>query len=160
KARAVSSLHQGLFTFPNVSTEGDVVAFLESEAGEKFCDETGDADRLDSILRVFKLGLTELTSGVIAVEADPKVNSQAVLVSNGIVYYRHSENAQAQTPFEIASVSTANVQGNSDSATFGGPVPGGPALSGDGRFVAFSSAANNLVAGDTNGVADIFVRDR
>lgn len=35
-----------------------------------------------------------------------------------------------------------------------------PAVSADGRFVAFSSTATNLVAGDTNGVADIFVRDR
>ncbi len=29
----------------------------------------------------------------------------------------------------------------------------------DGRFVAFSSLASNLVAGDVNGIADIFVRD-
>jgi Tol biopolymer transport system component len=29
----------------------------------------------------------------------------------------------------------------------------------DGRYIAFVSAANNLVAGDTNGIADIFVRD-
>jgi Tol biopolymer transport system component len=35
-----------------------------------------------------------------------------------------------------------------------------PALSGDGRFVAFTSTANDLVAGDGNGVADVFVRDR
>jgi YVTN family beta-propeller protein len=35
-----------------------------------------------------------------------------------------------------------------------------PAISLDGRFVAFSSWAANLVAGDTNGVPDIFVRDR
>jgi Tol biopolymer transport system component len=34
-----------------------------------------------------------------------------------------------------------------------------PALSADGRFVAFHSNALNLVAGDTNGVWDIFVRD-
>ncbi|HEX7839423.1 MAG TPA: Ig-like domain-containing protein, partial [Kofleriaceae bacterium] len=34
-----------------------------------------------------------------------------------------------------------------------------PAISGDGRFVAFSSPATNLVAGDTNSVSDIFVRD-
>ena len=34
-----------------------------------------------------------------------------------------------------------------------------PAISGDGRFVAFTSAATNLVAGDTNGTTDIFVRD-
>src|SRR5205814_1576225 len=34
------------------------------------------------------------------------------------------------------------------------------ALSSDGRFVAFESDATNLVPGDTNGVADVFVRDR
>lgn len=34
-----------------------------------------------------------------------------------------------------------------------------PIISGDGRFVAFSSDATNLVAGDTNGATDIFVRD-
>jgi Bacterial Ig domain/WD40-like Beta Propeller Repeat len=34
-----------------------------------------------------------------------------------------------------------------------------PALSGDGQVVAFSSQATNLVAGDTNAVADAFVRD-
>ena len=35
-----------------------------------------------------------------------------------------------------------------------------PSLSADGRFVAFSSYATNLVPGDTNNVYDIFVRDR
>jgi len=33
-------------------------------------------------------------------------------------------------------------------------------ISGDGRFVLFASDATNLVAGDTNKVADLFVRDR
>jgi Tol biopolymer transport system component len=33
-------------------------------------------------------------------------------------------------------------------------------ISDDGRYVAFSSEATNLVAGDTNGVADVFRRDR
>ncbi|MDP9402039.1 MAG: calcium-binding protein [Actinomycetota bacterium] len=33
-------------------------------------------------------------------------------------------------------------------------------ISGDGRFVAFTSYATNLVAGDTNGTADVFVHDR
>jgi Tol biopolymer transport system component len=36
----------------------------------------------------------------------------------------------------------------------------GPALSADGRFVAFRSKASNLVPDDTNRVQDIFVRDR
>jgi cold shock CspA family protein len=35
-----------------------------------------------------------------------------------------------------------------------------PAISGNGRFVAFESFAANLVAGDTNGSADVFVHDR
>ncbi|CAM5648871.1 putative protein OS=Streptomyces alboniger OX=132473 GN=CP975_25445 PE=3 SV=1 [Streptomyces alboniger] len=36
----------------------------------------------------------------------------------------------------------------------------GPAVSSDGRFVAFTSTASNLVPGDTNGALDVFVRDR
>jgi hypothetical protein len=47
-------------------------------------------------------------------------------------------------------------------------TPGGQAnagagyesVSGSGRFVAFESDANDLVSGDTNGVTDVFVRDR
>ncbi len=35
-----------------------------------------------------------------------------------------------------------------------------PTISADGRYVAFQSNATNLVAGDTNGVQDIFVHDR
>ena len=53
----------------------------------------------------------------------------------------------------IVSVDSLGVQGNSTSAnTFSG-------ISRDGRFVAFFSFASNLVAGDTNGVFDIFVHD-
>ena len=35
-----------------------------------------------------------------------------------------------------------------------------PRASADGRYVAFSSTAATLVAGDTNGSADVFVKDR
>ncbi len=45
-------------------------------------------------------------------------------------------------------------------ATGGASGLGGIALSGDGRVVAFESAATNLVPGDTNGLSDIFVHDR
>ena len=48
-------------------------------------------------------------------------------------------------------------------ATGGGQANGAslfPALSADGRYVAFTSWATNLVPGDTNGKADIFVHDR
>ncbi len=51
----------------------------------------------------------------------------------------------------VASVSSTGELGNGDS--------GSASLSGDGRYVAFSSTATNLVAGDTNGYRDVFVRD-
>ena len=35
-----------------------------------------------------------------------------------------------------------------------------PAVNENGRYVVFSSVATNLVAGDTNGTSDVFVRDR
>ena len=50
------------------------------------------------------------------------------------------------------SVSSTGAQGDSDGF--------GPAISSAGRYVAFSSAASNLVPGDTNAVQDVFVRDR
>jgi len=50
------------------------------------------------------------------------------------------------------SLDSAKVQGDGDSQE--------PAISADGRYVAFSSYAANLVGGDTNGVQDVFVRDR
>lgn len=52
------------------------------------------------------------------------------------------------------SVSTAGTQANDASA-----ATARPAISGNGRFVAFPSAATNLVPNDTNGVADVFVHD-
>src|SRR5205807_9227046 len=53
---------------------------------------------------------------------------------------------------ERVSVASGGRQGNGFSL--------GPVLSADGRFVAFHSAATNLVAGDTNGATDVFVHDR
>jgi hypothetical protein len=50
------------------------------------------------------------------------------------------------------SVSSAGTQGNAESFN--------AAISANGRFVVFVSAASNLVAGDTNGVTDVFVYNR
>ena len=58
----------------------------------------------------------------------------------------------AQGETIIVSVNSAGVQGNSYSYY--------PSISSDGRYVAFMSAASNLVPNDTNGTVDIFVHDR
>jgi Tol biopolymer transport system component len=49
------------------------------------------------------------------------------------------------------SLAGGGTQGNGNSSA--------PAISADGRYVAFSSAASNLVTGDSNGFIDIFVHD-
>jgi Tol biopolymer transport system component len=54
------------------------------------------------------------------------------------------------------SVASDGSQANSGSQTDGEP----PAISSDGRYVAFQSSASNLVPGDANARNDIFVRDR
>ncbi|HVZ93265.1 MAG TPA: hypothetical protein VG797_02030, partial [Phycisphaerales bacterium] len=53
---------------------------------------------------------------------------------------------------ELVSVSTAGAQADGYGTR--------PSISADGRYVAFESGAANLVAGDSNGAGDIFVRDR
>ena len=52
---------------------------------------------------------------------------------------------------DLVSVTTSGVASGNARAV---------SVSSDGRYVAFSSDAAGLVPGDTNGVADVFVRDR
>src|SRR5258705_3527398 len=53
---------------------------------------------------------------------------------------------------ELVSISTSGAQGNDWTTR--------STISADGRYVAFASWADNLVSGDTNGLEDIFLRDR
>ena len=55
--------------------------------------------------------------------------------------------------------STVLVSVANTTATLGNGNSQTPSLSADGHYVAFASLATNLVAGDTNGVSDIFVYD-
>lgn len=50
------------------------------------------------------------------------------------------------------SVSSLGIEGNGRSSE--------SSISGDGRYVVFSSDATNLAGGDTNGVTDVFLHDR
>ncbi|MGE4164110.1 MAG: TolB family protein, partial [Vicinamibacterales bacterium] len=53
---------------------------------------------------------------------------------------------------DVASVGAGGAASNGDSSD--------ATMTPDGRYVAFSSVASNLVAGDTNGERDVFLRDR
>jgi len=56
--------------------------------------------------------------------------------------------------------STERVSVASDGTQATGSSFYAPMISADGRYVAFTSEASNLVAGDTNGFDDVFVHDR
>lgn len=58
---------------------------------------------------------------------------------------------RVQRTITLVSTDSESRQGNGDSVT--------PSISDDGRYVAFRSSATNLVADDTNGFPDIFVKD-
>ncbi len=92
-----------------------------------------------------------------AVSGDGKVVSFGSNANN--IVRRDWNNAQDVFVRDLAtgvntrvSVATDGTAGNGGSLA--------PSLSHDGRFVAFQSTARNLVPGDTNSVADIFVHDR
>jgi Tol biopolymer transport system component len=60
--------------------------------------------------------------------------------------------------FDRKNQTTVRVSTAADGTQANG-VSSAASLSGDGRRVAFVSAATNLVPGDTNGLADVFVKD-
>ncbi len=78
----------------------------------------------------------------------------AVVLAVGLgIYYYPNKSSASPGPNNLVSISTGGTQqnyfvGSSDATT-----------SKDGRYVVFSSNANNLVAGDTNNAYDVFLRD-
>lgn len=155
---------------PSISADGRFVAF-ESFASNLVEGDTNETD--DVFVRDRQTGTTVRVS----VDADGNegdgYSSSAAISADGsfVAFASGSSNLVAgdtngvQDIFvhdlasgttERVSVSTVGEEGNANSSSLGSP----PAISADGRFVAFESYASNLVAGDTNGSDDVFVHDR
>ncbi len=60
---------------------------------------------------------------------------------------------------DLLNNTTIRVSVNSNGDQVVGDSSGNPSISADGRFVAFTSEASNLVDGDNNSTVDVFVRD-
>src|SRR3954454_8520353 len=69
---------------------------------------------------------------------------------------RHEGLSQALRVRDQVSVSSDGRQANGGSSEADGETT----ISADGRFVAFSSSASNVVAGDANKATDVFLRPR
>jgi len=97
------------------------------------------------------------SSDVSAVTADGRIVAFVSLASNLVAGDTNGRNDvfvhdRSTGHTERVSVDSSGAEANSYSYF--------PALSADGQIVAFSSTASNLVAGDTNGDADVFIHDR
>ena len=156
----------GLSGYPSVSGDGRYVAF-SSDATNLATGDTNRAtdvfvrDRLSGVTEWVSVSVTggagDGTSYVPAISADGRyvafASSASNLVAgdaNGVtdVFVRDRLTGTTAT----VSVDGAGNQGNNPSYE--------SSVSDDGRFVAFRSASDNLVPGDTNQVADVFVRDQ
>jgi Tol biopolymer transport system component len=83
--------------------------------------------------------------------------SKRLVVGDAVIESQITDGLLAGTTTRV-SVASDGTQGNGSSGW--SAISGMSAISADGRYVAFSSAASNLVPGDTNGRHDVFVHDR
>jgi Tol biopolymer transport system component len=151
---------------PVLSGDGGVVAF-DSFATNLVSGDTNGAS--DVFVRERTTGRTSRVSvNSAGVEANADSFSPSISADGGVVAFAsdasglvtgdHNRSGDVfvhdrrtgQT--SRVSVASDGAQGNGDSFS--------PAISANGRFVAFVSGATNLVRGDTNGATDVFVHDR
>lgn len=151
---------------PVISADGQLVAFY-SKATNMVAGDINNSE--DPFLHNRQTGETTLVSVAsdgthghccsqgLSISADGKLVAYASSAENLVAddtngeydIFLHDTQAGEATRVSIASDGT---EGNDSSTS--------PAISADGRFVAFGSHASNLVADDTNNERDIFIHDR
>jgi len=152
--------------FPTISRDGKVAAYFSEATNIVAGDTNGASDVFVHELTTGNRSRVSVASdgtqgngasAVPSLSADGRYvafNSQATNLVTGDtnaasdVFIRDRQTGTTTRD----SLDGDEAQGNNSSST--------PSISGDGRYFSFTSAASNLVAGDTNGVLDIFARDR
>ncbi len=161
---------QNLLPSPCISDDGSVVAFACFD-GSLVANDNNRA--YDVFARNLTMGSTELISA--GLPGLPSLTPNASCIISGscvstngryVAFWSEADNLAAGdtnglrdvfvhdtvsgTNF-LVSVNTNGVSGNSLSTD--------PAISGNGRFVAFTSYSSDLVANDNNNASDVFLRD-
>lgn len=151
---------------PSISSDGILVAFA-SEANNLMSGDTNGTT--DIFVRNTQTGVTQRVSiDSLGVQANGFCSNPSLSADGRFVAFRsEANNLVAGTSIahagiyvhdrnsgttEIISVDSSGGAANGDS--------GHPSISANGLYVAFYSAADNLVFGDSNQQFDVFVRDR
>ncbi len=156
----------GYSSFPSISADGHYVVFVSAASNLVPGDTNGNWDtfvydrQMDTIERVSianngTQGNNTSWQGSISADgryvafssnASNLVSGDTNVRGDTFVYDRQTDT------IERVSIAADGTQGNDGAA--------GGTISADGRYVAFQSSASNLVPGDTNAIADVFVYDR
>lgn len=145
----------GPSTIQGISADGSVVAFATAATNMG----QGAATTRDVYLRNLATGSTRRanllpgTGTPVAVKPGESTLSDdgKVVAFTSAANHVYAWDAPIDQTQQV-DVSTSETAGNSGSIQ--------PSLSGNGRFVTFTTFASNLVSGDANFVSDILVRDR
>ncbi len=153
---------------PALNADGSKVAFTSEAANLATGDSNGVADVFVRDRTANTTSRVSIADGVGGAQAN-NASGQAYLSGSGqiVAFISQATNlltGDTNNVFDVfvrdlaanttsrVSVAGTNTQVNKDSWQ--------PALSSDGRYVVFASDATNLVTADSNGVSDIFLRDR
>jgi Tol biopolymer transport system component len=163
-----SDAHQadGASSDPAISADGRFVSFVSSATNLAANDDNGSSD---VFVHDLQSGSTECVSmGTSGQTALGSSESPAISADGRYIAFASTAGdlitpGDANKAWDVfvrdrtsdttvrASVSSSGLEGNGHSIA--------PAISGDGRLVAFQSQATNLIAGDSNSRADVFLRD-
>lgn len=152
---------RGTHSFPAVSGDGGRVVF-ESTAALSGAPADGQSrvfwwDRATGAIRPASPVGADAPARQPAISRDGMAAAFVSEATNLAVAPPSSGDQVYVVTLATGTVERASVATN---GAAGGGASMEPALSGDGRLVAFTSLAADLVAKDVNGVSDIFVRDR
>jgi Tol biopolymer transport system component len=164
-AGGAQSESAGTSTSPSISGDGRLVAFVSAARNLISADTNGASD-------VFVHDRQANTTARVSVASDgtpANFPSEHPVISADGRYVAFDSIASNLVPGDSGSSdvfvhdrktdATTRVSVGRDGAQADGSSMK-PAISADGRFVAFESDARNLVAGDTNSATDVFVYDR
>jgi len=141
----------------SVSEDGNRVAFLSLSADVVPGDVNSDLDvfvRDRAADTTHRVPAGEDGAGQHSLSAD---GNRVAFVSTSILADGADGSEQAYV-YDLDEGRVRHASRSSDGA-WGNAASSHPVLSADGRYVAFESRADNLVAGDTNGVFDVFRHD-
>ncbi|MBM7867804.1 hypothetical protein GTO89_14255 [Heliobacterium gestii] len=132
----------------NTSTNQDIYGQLVNADGS--LDPAGGSSAANRVIQA----TTEREVGA-SVAYNPHDNNFLVAYTDSGTSLYSLEYTQFPPPpsdLQVVSLSSDGMQGDDSCQN--------PCASADGRYVAFSSSADNLVSGDTNNSRDVFLRDR